>query len=188
MSANQKDNLYINIRAHLEDLITHAKPKGIKLKGCKVSKSLLMKENQLCVPDHKGLRLEILKKIHNQLAIGHSGVERTLNMIRRHYYWLCIRQTIEQYVWNCHIYRKAKVVCNTYNGLLQPLLVSERLWVNVIMDFMTGLLKCHAYGQIYDAILMVIDWLSKKCHYILCTEENKGTSAEAIAELFMQHV
>lgn len=127
MSANQKDNLYINIHAHLENFITYAKPKGIKLKGCKVNKSLLMKENQLCVLDHEGLRLEILKKIHNQLAIGYPGVECTLNMIRRHYYWPCIRQTIEQYIWNCHVYRKAKAVCNTYNGLLQALLVSERL-------------------------------------------------------------
>lgn len=53
------------------------------------------------------------------------------------------------------------------------------------MDFMTDFPKCHAYDQIYDMIFMVIDRLSKKRHYIPCIEENKKTSAEAIAELFM---
>ena len=56
------------------------------------------------------------------------------------------------------------------------------------MNFMTDLLKCHAYGQIYDAILIVIDHLSKKHHYIPCTKKNKGTSAKATAKLFIQHV
>ena len=56
------------------------------------------------------------------------------------------------------------------------------------MDFVTGLPKCHAYSQIYDAILMVIDRLLKECHYILCIEKNKEILAEATAELVMRHV
>lgn len=56
------------------------------------------------------------------------------------------------------------------------------------MDFVTGLLKCHAYGQVYDAILMVIDRLSKKKYYIPCLDEDKDTSSEATAELFLQYV
>ena len=99
-----------------------------------------------------------------------------------------MRQTIKQYVQNCHVCKRAKTARDIYNGLLQPLPVPERLWVNVTMDFVTGLPKCHAYGQIFNAISMVINRLSKERHYIPCTEENKGTSAEAIAELVMRHV
>ena len=84
--------------------------------------------------------------------------------------------------------KRTKATRDTYNRLLQLLLVSERLWVDVTMDFVTSLPKCHAYGQIFDAILMVINWLSKERYYIPCTEENKKTSAKAIAKLFMQHV
>lgn len=84
--------------------------------------------------------------------------------------------------------KRAKTIRDTYNGLLQPLLVPKRLWVDMTMDFVNGLPKCHAYDQIFDAILMIIDWLSKERYYIPCTEENKRTSVEAIAELFMQHV
>ena len=49
----------------LENLTIHAKPKGMKIKGCRVSKSLILKKNQLWVPDNKSLQLEILKEIHN---------------------------------------------------------------------------------------------------------------------------
>lgn len=43
--ANQKDNLYISIHAHLKDPTKHAKPNSIKLKDCKVSEGLLIKRN-----------------------------------------------------------------------------------------------------------------------------------------------
>ena len=56
------------------------------------------------------------------------------------------------------------------------------------MDFVTDLQTCKAYGQEYDAILMVVDWLSKEKVYILYIEENEGTSAEATVELFFQNV
>ena len=56
------------------------------------------------------------------------------------------------------------------------------------MDFVVGLPKCKAYGQFYDAILIVIDRLSKKRHYIPCLEEDERTSAKATADLFLQDV
>ena len=51
-----------------------------------------------------------------------------------------------------------------------------------------GLPKCEVYGQIYDAIFMVINQLFKKKHYISCSEEDERTSAKAIADLFLQDV
>ena len=52
------------------------------------------------------------------------------------------------------------------------------------MDFVVGLSK----SQGYDAILMVVDRLSKEKHYIPCTKDNNGTNAEATAGLFLRHV
>ena len=56
------------------------------------------------------------------------------------------------------------------------------------MDFVVGLPKCKVYGQVYNTILMIVDWLSKKRYYISCSKKNKGTSATAIANLFIQDV
>lgn len=45
-NANQKNDSYTSICAHLEDLANHAKSDKVKLKGCKIGKEgLLIKEN-----------------------------------------------------------------------------------------------------------------------------------------------
>lgn len=137
------------------------------------------------ISDNKSLRLRVIKKIYDQPAIGHPGRERTSNMVQHHYYWPCMHNIIEQYVQNCHVCKRAKAAKDTYNRLLQPLPVPERPWVDVTIDFVTGLPKCHAYSQIYDVIFMVIDRLLKEHYYILCSENNESMSAEATAKLFM---
>ena len=127
--------------------------------------------------------MRVIKEAHDQPAVGHPGVEKTLNMIRWHYYWPAIRGEVEQYFRNCHVCKRAKSSQDAYNGLLQPLPVPEKPWVDLTMDFVLGLPK----SQGYDSILMVVDRLSKKRHYILCTEDN-STNAEATAAMFLRHV
>ena len=84
--------------------------------------------------------------------------------------------------------KQVKAARDTYHGLLQPLPMPEQAWTNITMDFVMRLLKCKAYGQIYDAILMVIDQLSKERHYISCLKEDKRTSAEVTVDLFLRDV
>ena len=84
--------------------------------------------------------------------------------------------------------KKAKATKDAYNRLLQPLPVPKKPWIDMMIDFMTGLPKCHAYSQIYNVILIVIDCLSKKHYYISCLKDNEGTSAKVTAELFIQYV
>ena len=129
------------------------------------------------------LKMRVIKEIHKQPAVGHPGVKQTLNMIRRHYYWPAMHGEVEQYIQNCHVCKRVKAARDAYNGLLHPLPVPERPWVDLTMDFVVGLPK----SQGYDAILVVVDRLSKEKHYIPCTEDN-GTDAEATAAMFLRHV
>ena len=135
------------------------------------------------------LRLRVIKKVHNQPAVSHLGIKQTLHMICRFYYWPAMRKDIEQYLHNCHVCKRAKASRDAYNGLFQPLPVPERPWVDLTMDFVVGLPKSHGHdAKLYDAILMVVDQLSKERHYIPCTEEDNGTNAEATAAMFLRHV
>ena len=56
------------------------------------------------------------------------------------------------------------------------------------MDFVIELPKYKVYGQIYDAIFIVINQLSKEKYYIPYLEENERTFAETTANLFFQDV
>ena len=147
-----------------------------------------MKGNQLWVTKEGHLQLKVIKEIHDQPAVGHPGMERTLGMARRHYYWPGMKKMIQHFIRNCHMCKRAKAVRDTHHGLLQLLSVLKQAWTDITIDFVVELLKCKAYRQIYDAILMVIDRLSKERHYIPCSEKDEHMSIEVTADLFLQDV
>ena len=115
-------------------------------------------------------------------------MKKMLKMVWRHYYWSGMKEMIQQFIRNCHVCKRAKAARDTYHGLLQPLPVPEQAWTDITINFVVGLPRCKAYRQIYDAIPMVIDWLSKERHYISYLEEDKRTSVEATVDLFLQNI
>ncbi len=50
-------------------------------------------------------------------------------------------------------------------------LFPRKAWDVSSIHFITGLLESVAYGGIYNAILVVVDKLSKMCHYIPCRSD-----------------
>jgi len=71
-----------------------------------------------------------------------------------------------------------------YNGLLQPLLIPQRLWQDISLNFVTGLPLCEGS----NAILVVTYRLTKERHYIPCFAGDEGTTAESTAQLLLRHV
>ena len=85
MESNQNNELCSKIRSYF------ANPKELEksevyLKGLRVENGLLMKGNWLWVTDEDQLQLKVVKKIHNQPAVGYPGTEKILKMAQRHYY------------------------------------------------------------------------------------------------------
>ncbi|KAG0156085.1 hypothetical protein PDIDSM_3261 [Penicillium digitatum] len=82
---------------------------------------------------------------------------------------------------NCHTCRRITPAREVRQGILRQLPVPERAWQDISMDFITHLPL--SYG--YDAILVVVDRLTKMKHFIHC----KGTcNAEEVARLYTRHV
>ena len=72
---------------------------------------------------------------------------------------------IRCYIYNCHTCKRAKASRDRYNDLLKLLPIPARLWTDVTLDFITRL----PINNSYNTILMVVDCLIKKSHYIACT-------------------
>ena len=63
-----------------------------------------------------------------------------------------------------------------------PIIVPEKPWTNISMDFVLGLPKTM---KEYDSIFVVVDIFSKMAHFIPC---KKTSNAKHVVELFFKEI
>jgi hypothetical protein len=172
-TANQKDVIYVIIR----NAIRNRKKSfnEMLLKKFEVIENTLFFKKKLWVFESDQLKLNIIRKIHDQFAWEHSSVRRTCKYLHKWYYWSQVKQSVKKYIRNCHICKRSKASRNKYSNLLNSLLIFNRSWMNIIMNFVTELSK---NKQEFNVILMIVDRLTKMHHYISCIAEEDETTVE----------
>jgi predicted aspartyl protease len=161
-----------------------AKSKKIPLADCKEEDSLLIYRGKLWIPE--SARAQLLREVHESPEAGHPGIAKTMELLSRNYYWPRMDKLVTQWLNNCHICKRTKSEKST-PGWVRSLPVPVRPWSDISMDFITGLPK--SGKDQYNAILVVVDRLSKMGHLIPCTtDDSGGTSAESTANMLITHV
>jgi len=72
-------------------------------------------EGRIYVPNNKGIREEILKENHDSVDVGHLGQHRMLELLKRTYWWLGLKEDVKKYIQKCFKYQQNKA------GELHPL-------------------------------------------------------------------
>ena len=134
------------------------------------------------VPKDADLIHSIISEHHDAMLAGHPGKTRTIALVSRHYWWNTLNADITAYVASCDKCQRNKAASGKPTGLLQPLPVPESPWDSVSMDFITGLPLTKAG---FNAILVVVDRLTKMAHLIPCKDT---TTSEQFATLFFNNV
>ncbi len=161
-----------------------AQYKDTKLRDCWVQNEILYQDDLLWVLFNEHLQMKLIQEVHDQSFIDHFEILRTMKAIRRYYYWLSMRKTINKYIQNCYICQRSKAFWNKFNELLHFLLIFKQWWKNIVMNFIIDLLSSE--GK--NIILTVICRLSKKRHYISCFTDDEEITAEKTAELMLQWI
>ena len=146
---------------------------------------LFYKGSILYITEVEAIRIKVLKKHHDELFAGHLPTKKTYNTLRHKYFWPNIYKQVDAYCTPCLICQGARVIFGKKPGELQSLLIPTKVWDVFSKDFITGLPERVSYGVIYDAILVVVNKLSKMCHYIPCCSE---MTVEKWAEVITQEV
>ena len=68
---------------------------------------LLFKGGQLCVPKCS-MRTNIIKKKNSGTMGGHFGLDKTIELVRRYYYWPKLQTNVRKFVETCMIFQRAK--------------------------------------------------------------------------------
>ncbi len=141
---------------------------------------IIYHSDQIYVPDGN-LRLELLKIFHDSPLAGHFGTRKTIELLRRHYWWPNLKQYVKDYIRTCNVCNRAKPTRHKPYGLLCPLGVPHSPWSSLSLDFITDLPLVNSF----DSVLVVVDRFTKMSHFIPC---NKSITGEQTAKLFLDNI
>eukprot|EP00055_Hartaetosiga_balthica_P017772 m.122942 g.122942 ORF g.122942 m.122942 type:complete len:966 (+) comp9398_c1_seq1:1052-3949(+) len=136
---------------------------------------------RLCVPESRVK--EVIREAHDSATSGHFAFFKTYRRLFPSFFWPEMRKQIKQYCESCMQCQRSKSSTVKQQGLLQPLPIPDERWQSVGLDFVTGLTS--SGKEKYDAILVVVDRLTKRCHLIAT---HKSLSSKKTAELFLQNI
>lgn len=142
---------------------------------------LILYKNRVVIPPDSDLITQILQEFHDSPSGGHFGVLRTCKRIAAQFYWPSLNKSVRDYVAACSICQKNKSSTSSPAGLLQPLSIPHQVWDDITMDFIEGL----PLSSGKNAILVVVDRLSKYAHFLALTHP---FTAKSIAEKFVEGV
>ena len=134
---------------------------------------------RLFVP--KAARTRLLQWAHASPLSGHPGATRTLDFVRRRFWWPTSDKDTRAFVAACPTCARSKTSRQPSAGLLRPLPIPKRPWSHISLDFISGL----PVSDGFNTILVVVDRFSKAAHFIPLP---KLPSAQETAELVIQHV
>jgi hypothetical protein len=176
--ASEQDNL---VRRILDAVRQGTSMREIMVAECLERDGQLYYQGWRYVPEDPELQLRLIKEYHDTPLAGHPGRSKTFDLLSRQYYWKTMRKQVDQYVRSCAECQKSRTSRNASFGVLRPLLVPEKPWEDISMDFVTGLPECEGY----DAIWVVVDRLSKMRHFVPC---KTTVDARGLVEMFLKEV
>ena len=163
-------------------VLTSLSPEHLASYQMKLKDGLLYKGQAIVVPNIGDLRVRIISEAHDTPISGHVGVVKTIENVKRRFFWAKMNQDINAYVTTCYQCQINKASNQLPSGLLQPLAIPNRSWEQVSMDFIMPLPKAKSG---HDAILLVVDKLSKMAHYIPTTST---VTAPQVAQIFFKEI
>lgn len=135
-------------------------------------------EGRLCVPDTSELREGFIRQCHDD--VGHFGVAKTLEMVRRSYYWEGMRQDVVDYVSSCAPCQTSKSTTVKPAGRLHSLPVPQAKFLDIGIDFVGPL----PTSQGFDQLIVITDRLTG---YVVLIPTTITANAREVARLFYDH-
>lgn len=111
---------------------------------------------KLVVPNE--LRTNVIYTCHDPPSSGHAGVAKTLNKIRRYFYWPRMVVDVKRYVQNCELCQTSKTPNRNLRPLMGNMATSDRPFQRLYIDLI-GPFPRTKQGNI--GICIILDHFSK---------------------------
>ena len=140
--------------------------------------------NRIVLPSQPDLllRTKILHECHDSPTAGHLGTDKTIDLVKRKFYWRGMYRDIRKYVETCLSCQSNKSSSQVPAGLLKTLPIPPHNWHTIGMDLITQLPRTKSN---HDAIVVFTDHKSKQSHFIPTVTE---VSAPLLADIYIDKV
>ena len=139
----------------------------------------------LYIPADDALQTAIIKEMHDPPFQGHFGDDKTLERIKRFFYWPSMEGTVKFYISTCDLCNRHKVrTTKVPSSGNVPYDIPEAPWDVINLDQKTGLPTSRAGN---DSIWVFTDRLTKMMHAVH-GKVGQFNDAKALAFLFFEHV
>lgn len=95
---------------------------------------LFKRDGNIIMGGDNELRMNILRELHASPTGGILGSRQPSNGCPL-LYWKGLKRHVWEFVWNCEVCQKHKYDRSATPGLLQPLVVSDGIYLDILMDF-----------------------------------------------------
>lgn len=106
----------------------------------------------------KELRNGIILSCHNAPTSAHGGIAKTLEKIRRYFYWPGLVKDVRDYVGNCELFRTSKTPTHILRPPLGQITRTDRPFQRLYMDLIGPLPRTKSGNM---GILIILDHFSK---------------------------
>ena len=104
-----------------------------------IKEGLLYRKGMLWIPEDDNLKNLILRSEHNMKIAGHMGQDKTIELIRRNFWWPKMNERITDFIRRCPECQKNKAARHQPYGLSSPLELPYATWQSIAMDFIMEL-------------------------------------------------
>jgi len=132
----------------------------------------------LWVPEE--LIREIMESEHDTKVAGHMGQDKTIELIRRNFWWLKMNERIIDFVQSCPECQRNKASRHRPYGLSSPLELPYAPWQLIAMDFITDLPLSNKCDQLW----VIIDRFTKMAHFVLL----QGKTSADLVVIFAKEI
>ena len=170
----------------MQELYNKAAEDG-SLEGCitvlvMYKDGMLFHKGKVWIPADPSLRKLILESERDSRVAGHMGMDKTMELVDRNFYWPEMAKDIEDYVHSCEDCQKNKASRHKRHGALLPLELSYAPWDAISMDFITQLPKSDGCSTVW----VIVDRFTKMAHFVPVKDGQK--TAEGSVKLFLENI
>jgi hypothetical protein len=112
------------------------------------------------------MRRLLFKQNHDDFHASYFDVKRTLELLKRKYYWFAMNQDVKNYVNACFVCHWIKIIKHKFFEQLQSIFMLKKFRLKWIMNFIIDLSFNVNRKVAYDSIFVLVNRYTKYARYI----------------------